>query len=51
MNPNMHLKFIDSKDDINELICYNIPEKKYVKEKDILEIHSLLLFSKLEAEN
>lgn len=31
MNPNMHLKFIDSKEDINELICYNIPETKICK--------------------
>lgn len=31
MNPNMHLKFIVSKNVISEFICYNIPEKKICK--------------------
>lgn len=60
MSPSMHLKFIVSKKAISEFICYNIPGVKKktkqsktdcVKEKNILEIYSLFLFSQLEAEN
>lgn len=51
MKPNVHLKFILSKNAVSEFICCNIPEKKYVEQNDVLEIQSLLLFSKLEAEN
>lgn len=51
MNPNVHLKFIVSKNAISEFICCNIPEKKYVEQNDVLEIQSRILFSKLEFEH
>lgn len=51
MNPNVHLRFIVSKNAISEFICCNIPEKKYVEQNDVLEIQSRILFSKLEFEH
>lgn len=51
MKPNVHLKFILSKNAISEFICCNIPENKYIEQNYVLEIQSLYLFSKLETEH